>query len=173
VTIVREAVPADLDVIAALFLRCWRGYRDVLAEPVVGVFDEAGALELWRGAIVAPRPGTRGIVAVDGERVVGVIRVGRDPDEPAAGHVFSLYVDPDSQGAGVGGLLLAEAEGWFGRQGFAQATLWVFEANVRARAFYARHGWQPDGGTRVEAEFGEPEVRLRSKEVVRQSASFT
>ena len=42
-----------------------------------------------------------------------------------------------------------------------QATLWVFEANATARAFYLRHGWEPDGGTRVEPEFGEPEVRLR------------
>jgi ribosomal protein S18 acetylase RimI-like enzyme len=79
------------------------------------------------------------------------------------GHVFSLYVDPDAQGTGVGGRLLAEAERWFGSEGLAEATLWVFEANARARAFYARHGWQPDGGMRVEPEFGEPEIRLRSR----------
>lgn len=162
-TVLREAARTDLDAVAALFLRCWRGYADVLPERVIALFDEAGALRLWRGALEAPRPGTRGIVAVDGERVVGVIRIGRDPDEPTIGHVFSLYVDPDSQGGGVGGRLLAEADRWFGREGLAQASLWVFETNARAHAFYARHGWQPDGGTRVEPEFGEPEIRLRSR----------
>lgn len=45
--------------------------------------------------------------------------------------------------------------------GGGTATLWVFEANAAARTLYARNGWLPDGGTRVEPEFGEPEVRLR------------
>jgi GNAT superfamily N-acetyltransferase len=160
-TDLREAMPADANVVAALFLRCWRGYADVLPERVIAVFDGAGALRLWRRTLKAPRPGTRGVVAVDGERVVGVIRIGRDPDEPTAGHVFSLYVDPDSQGAGVGGRLLAEADRWFASEGLREATLWVFEANSRARAFYTRHGWHPDGGKRVEVEFGEPEIHLR------------
>jgi GNAT superfamily N-acetyltransferase len=157
----RDATARDLDAVAALFLRCWRGYRGVLPERLVAVFDEESAVELWRGPLESPRPGTRGIVAVDGERVVGVIRIGRDPDEPTRGHVFSLYVDPDWQGSGVGRLLLAAAHEWFAGEGLADATLWVFEANARARAFYERNGWQPDGGTRVEPALGEPEIRLR------------
>jgi len=161
-TAVREAGPADVDAVAAVFLRCWRGYGDVIPADVIAVFDEQRARDLWSRTLDAPRPGTRGMVAVDGERVVGVIRMGRDPDEPTVGHVFSLYVDPVSQGAGVGGVLLAEAEEWFAGEGLAEATLWVFESNARARAFYARHRWQPDGSARVEPEFGEPEIRLRT-----------
>lgn len=160
----REAAPDDLGAVSALFLRCWReSYADVLPSGAIGVFDEAGAAALWRPALVAPRPGTRGVVAVsdaDG-RVVGVIRMGRDPDEPSAGHVFSLYVEPGAQGGGVGRRLLEEAVAWLRAQGLDEATLWVFEPNRRARAFYARHGWLPDGGTRVEPEFGVPELRLR------------
>jgi ribosomal protein S18 acetylase RimI-like enzyme len=160
---IRDARPSDLDAVAALFLRCWRGYADVLPERVIGVFDERSARELWRRSLESPRPGTRGVVAVDGERVVGVIRMGRDPDEPGTGHVFSVYVDPGTQGGGTGGRLLDEAASWFAGEGLAEATLWVFEANTRARSFYARHGWQPDGGTRIESAFGEPEVRLRRR----------
>ena len=93
--------------------------------------------------------------------LVETMEMGRDPHEAYAGHVFSLYVDPDTQGSGVGGQLLEEAEAWFRSEGLAEATLWVFEANSRARCFYERHGWTPDGGERVEPEFGEPEVRLR------------
>jgi len=158
----REATADDLDAVATLFLRCWRGsYADVLPAGVIEAFDAASARELWRPALEAPRPGTRGVVAVDDARVVGVVRMGRDPDEPTAGHIFSLYVDPDVQGGGVGRRLLEAAVGWLRAEGPAEATLWVFEANARARGFYAAAGWAPDGGTRVEPAFGEPEVRLR------------
>ena len=48
----------------------------------------------------------------------------------------SLYVDPSAQRSGVGSALLdvvkARLDGGF--------ALWVFESNVAARAFYARHG---------------------------------
>jgi ribosomal protein S18 acetylase RimI-like enzyme len=159
----RDATAADVDAIAALFLRCWRGYADVLPARVIAVFDEASATDLWRRALEAPRPGTRGVVAVEDDPVVGVIRMGRDPDEPTVGHVFSLYVDPATQGSGVGRRLLADAEAWFRAEGLAEATLWVFEANERARGFYARLGWIADGRTRVEPEFGEPEVSLRRR----------
>jgi len=74
--------------------------------------------------------------------------------------VFSLYVDPDAQGGGVGRRLLGKrmlVRGPGARGGDA----WVFEANAPARTFYALHGWLPDGATRVEPDFGEPEVRLR------------
>jgi GNAT superfamily N-acetyltransferase len=160
----RETTPNDIDEVAALFLRCWReSYADVLPAHVIAVFDAASAGELWGRVLAAPRAGFRVVVAVVDGRVVGVTRMGRDPDEPTVGHVFSLYVDPDAQGLGIGGRLLAEADAWFRSQGLAEATLWVFEANDRARGFYGQRGWVPDGGTRVEPAFGEPEVRLRTQ----------
>jgi GNAT superfamily N-acetyltransferase len=166
----RDAGPGDLDAVAALFLRCWReSYASVLPVKVIEVFDESSARELWRGPLVTPRPGTRGVVALDGDRVVGIARMGRDPDDPVVGHVFSLYVDPSVQGSGVGGRLLAEADRWLAAEGHSEATLWVFEANTLARTFYAHHGWLPDGGTRVEPEFREPEVRLRHRPALDRS----
>jgi ribosomal protein S18 acetylase RimI-like enzyme len=162
----REARPDDLDAVAALFLRCWRdSYADVLPPTALEVFDKASAEDLWRPVLGSPPPETRGVVAVsaDDQRVVGIVRMGRDPDEPAVGHVFSLYVDPSAQGGGVGRRLLDDAVAWFGGQGLAEATLWVFEANRRARTFYALGGWLPDGGTRVEPGFDVPEVRLRRR----------
>jgi GNAT superfamily N-acetyltransferase len=159
----RDASPADLDAVATLFLACWRvSYAAVLPEPVIAVFDEVSARALWRPALETPRAGSVGIVAESTTRgLLGIIRMGSDPDEPSAGHVFSLYVDPAAQGLGVGGRLLAEATRRLRLDGKTQATLWVFEANDRARSFYGHRGWRPDGGERVEPEFGEPELRLR------------
>jgi GNAT superfamily N-acetyltransferase len=161
--VLREARPGDLDSVAALFLACWRvSYADVLPERVIAVFDEVGARALWQRTLETPRRGSVGIVAESASRgVVGIIRIGNDPDESNVGHVFSLYVAPDAQGLGVGGQLLDEATRRLRDGGQTQATLWVFEANAAARAFYGHHGWEPDGGARVEPEFGEPELRLR------------
>lgn len=47
-----------------------------------------------------------------------------------------LYVDPDSQGRGVGGALLERAKERM-PGGF---SLWVFQQNLQARRFYERHG---------------------------------
>ncbi|KRF36218.1 hypothetical protein ASG94_01685 [Nocardioides sp. Soil805] len=69
----------------------------------------------------------------------------------------SLYVDPAAQRSGVGAALLELAKAQR-PDGFG---LWVFEANVPARAFYARHGLveleRTDGSSNEERE---PDVRM-------------
>jgi len=92
-----------------------------------------------------------GWVAVDGDSVVG-FALTRD------GWLNHLYVDPDSQGAGVGSALLAEAMASVG----PGIRLWTFERNVRAREFYADHGFveveRTDGHDNQERE---PDVLLQ------------
>lgn len=160
--LVRDARPEDLEAVSRVFLACWMvSYAEVLPERLVGLFDDRSALELWREPLVSPRPGTVGIVAEMAGRVCGVTRLGDDPDQPLAGHIFSLYVDPTVQGSGVGGRLLEEAVRRLRAGATREITLWVFAANASARRFYGRHSFLPDGAERVEAAFGEPEVRLR------------
>lgn len=161
--VVREARPDDLPAVAAVFLACWRtSYAGFLPRGVIGLYDEDGALELWRPTLSGPL--SRGVVLVAegaGRGVLGVIRIGPDPEDPASGHVYSLYVRPDTQGLGVGTRLMAAADERFRRDGVRVATLWVFAANEAALGFYAGQGWLPDGGQRVEPRYGEPELHLR------------
>ncbi|HET8619403.1 MAG TPA: GNAT family N-acetyltransferase [Acidimicrobiales bacterium] len=69
--------------------------------------------------------------------------------------IDQLYVDPDHFGKGHGSTLIAVAK----RQRPAGLKLWTFEANVRARRFYERHGFVVTGATDGENEEGAPDVR--------------
>jgi ribosomal protein S18 acetylase RimI-like enzyme len=89
-----------------------------------------------------------------------VVRFGADPDSNT-GHVFSLYVHPDSQGLGLGRSLLDAAVESLRSEPYEEATLWVFADNAAAQGFYERLGWRSDGGRRVEPAYGLPEIRLR------------
>lgn len=161
--LVREAGPDDLEPIVAIFLACWQGsYASFLPEGVIGIYDDASARALWQPIMDSADAARVTLVAEssDGE-LLGVISIGADQDEAACGHIYSLYVRPEAQGSGVGQGLMDAAIKALQERGLDRATLWVFAANDRARRFYGRLGWLPDGWTRVEELYGEPEVRLR------------
>ena len=63
--------------------------------------------------------------------------------EPCA-YVTVLAVTEAAQGAGVGAKLMTAVEDWARAQGFRLICLDVFANNGRARAFYAKHGYQDD-----------------------------
>lgn len=60
------------------------------------------------------------------------------------GHVSDIVVRAEAEGRGVGQALMAAAETWARGRGYRLLSLHVFEANARARAFYARLGYQAD-----------------------------
>jgi len=119
--------------------------------------------ERWRGRLVTPPPGWSTFVAEDGERrVVGFTSVGPSRDERGLGELYAIYVDPDAWSTGAGLALIERAEEQL-RSEYEVATLWVLEANPRARRFYERAGWTPDGARKAEERWGvrAPEVRYR------------
>ena len=81
--------------------------------------------------------------------------------------VDQLYVDPVAQGEGIGRRLLEHAQAL---DTTGELQLWTFQANDRARRFYARNGFVEveltDGAGNEERQ---PDVRL----VWRRSASVT
>ncbi len=176
--VVRPATAADLDGVVATFLACWYdSYEQFLPPDTRELYTVDSATELWRRAptadlIVAEVAGAAGLTGVTdvtglvdvtgvGLRgVLGVARFGADRTDSQRGHVFSLYVHPDSQGLGVGRALLDGAVDRLRQAGYGEATLWVFADNTAARAFYTRQGWTPDGATRTEPAYRLPEIRL-------------
>ena len=156
----RPAGTGDLDAVAHVFLACWHNsYAGLLPPDVRDLYTLDTARELWRRVALDHLL----VAEAAGRGVLGMVRFGTDPDDPGCGHVYSLYVDPDSQGLGLGRTLLTAAGEALVARGYAQATLWVFADNTAAMAFYTRLGWQPDGATRTEAAYRLPEIRLRRR----------
>jgi GNAT superfamily N-acetyltransferase len=60
--------------------------------------------------------------------------------------LHGFYVVPDRWGSGVADALHDAA---LAALDCIEVKLWVLEGNARARRFYERHGWVPNGETRV------------------------
>lgn len=117
----RPALPADVPAIAALFARAraqampWLPVLHTPAEDLAFFRRALDEQQVW--------------VAEQHGRVVGFVATGN-------GWLHHLYVDPPSQGQGVGDLLLQQAR----RQHPEGLRFHVFQANRRARQFYERRG---------------------------------
>lgn len=66
------------------------------------------------------------------------------------GQLYALYLLPRHWGRGLGRLLHDRVVEDLAGAGHRSAVLWVLETNERAKAFYVRQGWSPDGATQTE-----------------------
>jgi ribosomal protein S18 acetylase RimI-like enzyme len=89
-------------------------------------------------------------VATGDHWVCGFVHLGLDPDRRGTGQVLSIHVDPGCTGHGIGARLMASAVAALRTAGNRSASLWVVANNERARAFYERLGWRPEGTRRRE-----------------------
>ena len=151
---VRPATVDDAGRVAEVHVLSWQvGYRGLLPQPLLDGLHPAQRVPRWSATLQQaawPRRGT--LVADDAGDVVGFadLRPTRDDDEDwvDVGEITSFYVLPTAWGRGVGRQLMAGAVRTLGAGGFASATLWVLETNVRAIRFYDRGGWAPDGAVK-------------------------
>jgi len=107
----------------------------------------APLIDDWIARIGPSRPSEQAcFVAADRDEIVGVVIAGPAPSERSVGHLSRLYVDPGHWSRGIGRLLHDNAIAHLREHNFRSGTLWVLEANVRARRFYEQLGWRPTGG---------------------------
>ena len=144
--------------------RGWQvAYRHIfpVAELTQGGFIQ---LERWRARLADPPPGWATFVAERDDAVVGFAAVGPSRDERGIGELYAIYVEPAAWSTGAGRALIERGEEQL-RDEYREATLWVLEDNPRARTFYERAGWLPDGARKVEERWGvrAPEVRYRKE----------
>ena len=150
----RPAAPADVRAIAEFQTRCWaEAYRGLVPQSYLDRMTVAERETRWRGRVQSRR--YRVLLAELDGRLVGVGSarrahgIGVPPLE-----LRTLYVDAAQRGRGVATTLIEATIGT------AAAFLWVFAENPRARAFYAKHGFSPDGHGKTDPDTGVWEIRL-------------
>ena len=154
---IRAATLDDAEAAAACHIACWKeAYADIVDPAVLAhrTSDLAERTERWRHITATYPP--RWLAVDETGEVVGFSAAGpgRDEDIAVELELYALYVRAAHHGTGLADRLLAEAIG------DAPAYLWVFEANPRARAFYSRRRFHPDGARKVDPFFDRSEIRM-------------
>jgi len=147
---IRLAQPSDAPSVARLHVASFLATYDHLPETRRVAGEHEGEWEaVWSRRLGVASADHTTLVATIGKDLVGFVYIGPspDPDDDArrVGQILSIHVDPASTGRGVGRALMAEAIRILQGNGYRTASLWVVDTNARAKDFYGRLGWQPDG----------------------------
>ncbi|MFS0713038.1 GNAT family N-acetyltransferase [Microbacterium sp. 2P01SA-2] len=178
--VVRRAVPADAAAIARVHVGGWHeAYTGRMPQSILDRLDVDRLTRVRRELLgheqrIGDRQSSGGAstdqvlepahdlgrtwVAVTSGTIVGFAVSGASRDDPPAAplELYAIYVRAAHYGTGAGQALLDAA------LGDEPASLWVLTDNPRARAFYARNGFRPDGVAKDDTGWGETisEVRL-------------
>lgn len=144
-------------------MRTWQAaYRGLLPDDFLDGLNPAQRAVAWKALIGAPNEWV--LVAMRGNRIVGFCSLLPSRDAaapPEIAELSSLYVDPREWGRGAGGNLIAAAVDHATSHGFKMLTLWVLSGNARARSFYEKMGFEPDGVEKHDEKLGFPIHELR------------
>jgi GNAT superfamily N-acetyltransferase len=133
---IRPARPDDLEALVAIQRAAELAALGHIFPPDQHAYPAQAVATRWRTALAAAE--VHVLIAERGEQAVGLACV-------APGWLQGLFVVPDAWGSGLADRLHDAAIMIVQAQGSSRCCLWVLEANHRARRFYARHGWRPDG----------------------------
>jgi GNAT superfamily N-acetyltransferase len=168
---IRRGSATDAQGIAQVRRDSWHAaYEGIIPTPTIDRATTLGA------AAANPPPYRRTVVAEAGEHpaVVGYASFGPErtvasafvspgsgatanPSGPLTadglaglvGELYALYVTPDWWSTGTGRALMDHVLTALRGEGYPRVVLWVLADNKRARRFYERAGFTPDGGTNV------------------------
>jgi GNAT superfamily N-acetyltransferase len=110
----------------------------------LAVDDEGWRFRARRAGV----PGSTGLVAWAGDRLVGTMSARTDA-EAGKTWLVAVYVAATCRGLGVADLLLDAVEAWAVGDGRPRLWLEVHEGNARAQRFYLRRGFAFTGGSRA------------------------
>ncbi|MGH7809997.1 MAG: GNAT family N-acetyltransferase [Candidatus Binatia bacterium] len=145
---VRKANLEDASGIAFVHVRSWQvAYRGHMPDEFLDGLDVERRANMWRE--LTQDPDKIIFVAEDQEsNIVGFSALGRSRDadaNPNTAEVSAIYVHPEKWRKGIGRALLSVSLDQIRQRKFDQVTLWVLEANQRARIFYESFGFIQDG----------------------------
>lgn len=144
-----------LEDISRVYALSWKSaYKGIVPQAYLDALPEG------RWAPILARNRSRLLLALDGEKIIGVSTYApaRDITRIGWGEIISLYLLPDYYRQGTGTALLHAAEEALHTLGFADVYLWVLEDNHSARAFYEKNGFRFSGDL-LTAEIGGAPLR--------------
>jgi ribosomal protein S18 acetylase RimI-like enzyme len=71
------------------------------------------------------------------------------------GELYAIYLRPEAISRGIGRALMDSVTDRLHGQGFSRVVLWVLTDNARARRFYEKAGFAPDGTTNILTALGD------------------
>jgi GNAT superfamily N-acetyltransferase len=163
---IRPAAAADGPPIARIRAATWRAvYPGLIPEQTLAERTDPAAVERegeWRsahsmdGVLVAEGPdgddGLIGFAVFGPERDEGY-QLGQPQTEEAPEHgrgeVYAIYVLPGHWNSGAGRALMNRVLALAAGQDYNDVSLWVLEANARARRFYEKAGFRLTGESGV------------------------
>jgi ribosomal protein S18 acetylase RimI-like enzyme len=179
---IRPAVAADGLAIARMRAESWRmAYAEVLPEAMLAELTTPAAIARegeWRsahsmdGVLIAEEPdasdggptGLAGFAAFGPERGADddPYPSHSDPPEHGRAELYAIYVVPRRWSTGTGRSLMENVLALAAVSGYTDISLWVLEANARARRFYELAGFGPTGESIVLGRLGGvTEIRYR------------
>ena len=145
------------------YASCLEAYSSFLPLDFWGQETEQRWINTWVKDLQSPPQEAETWIGERDGQIVGFATAGSTRQNPSAAapardrELWSIYIRASEYGSGLADRLLEAVL----PQG-APAELWVFEANDRARRFYSRRDFQPDGARHVFGpQFGEQaEIRM-------------
>ncbi|QXE33956.1 GNAT family N-acetyltransferase [Streptomyces sp. GMY02] len=151
---IREMTLDDCEAVATVRVRGWQhAYRGVVPQTYLDAMSIEEDAARRREYLAKGEGRVVDLVAERAGQVVGWGCCGPSRDEGVpdrTAELYALYVLPERIGTGVGGALVDALTARAEAAGASSLLLWVLAANDRARRFYARAGFAPDG---TEAQF--------------------
>jgi GNAT superfamily N-acetyltransferase len=152
----RLAAPADAEAGAAMHAACWQEAYGPLVDPDLlaeRLSNTDRWVAAWRRHLTDGPP--RVLAEADGELVgFSVVGPNRDGDPATPAELYAIYVRAAWWGTGLAQRL------WDAVRPDEPCSLWVLETNTRARGFYERLGFVPDGARELYADLEAWEIRM-------------
>ena len=132
----------DATIVANLHAASWRtAYRGILSDEYLAGEVVLERQHAWLARLDVRDESQFGVLASFDDVAVGFVYLMANVDPVYGTLVDNLHVVTEARSAGIGPRLLAAAAAGIIERGWDDRVhLWVWDANVRARAFYARMG---------------------------------
>jgi len=163
--VIRAVTPADVSAVTRLQVASWHAaYAGIIPAGYLAAMSAAEREQRHLARVLDPEPRAGYLLAERDQVIIGMANVGParddDLDAESVGEIRAMYADPAAWSTGVGAALMRASLAHLGAVGFTTVTLWVLEANARARAFYERWSFRADGARQV-IQLGDPVPEVR------------